>query len=281
MSFTVQTFIDYFLFFGWRDLIEIVFFSTLFYYFSLWLSTDSKKNLLFAFYGYWFVAFSSYLLQLTSITFFLITFCPLALALFILVHQEFLQRNFITLKNTITPASHDEDWLESLMRLCLHTINKNKEILIIIEQTDALDPLLDVPFHINTQLDHTLLTLLIDAPSFDQTKFIWINKQGRLLGINAFWKHTIAQEWFDKNTHNFESWKQDALALTHKTDAVIFGVSPLLRTFSIITQGKILEQLQGASALRILKKFLALPIDTKKGTTYGYHKENYNNQIHP
>lgn len=279
MNFTFQSLSNYFLFFGWRDLIEIVFFSAIFYYFSLWLSTDSKKNVLIIFYSYWFLAFSSYALQLSSITFFLFTFAPVALLLFIIVHQEFLQRNFITLKNTTATPQQSSDWLESLMRICLQTINKNKEILIVIEQNDSLHDILQVPFQINTALDATLLTLLIDAHSFDQTKFIWLNKQGNLLGINASWKHIIAQEWIDKNVQSFELWKQDALAITHKTDALIFGVSPLLRTFSIITHGKILDNLQGSSALQILKKFLMIRSDTKKGITYGYPEKNYNKQV--
>jgi hypothetical protein len=279
MFFLFTAFIDYFIFFGWRDIIEISFFSTLFYYFSLWLHTDTKKNLLFTFYGYWFITFSAYALQLHSITFFLFTTAPIALMLFILVHQEFLQRNFITLKNALPATSLNNDWLDLLMRICLHTINKNKEILVIVEQQDSLAAMLHTSFYINTPLDQTLLTLLIDAHSFDQTKFIWVNKQGQLLGINAVWKYTIAEEWVDKNVQRFEQWQHDALALSNKTDALIFGVSPVIRTFSIITQGKTFEHLQGAAALRMIKKFLSISPALQKGIVNDYIKKQPNHEI--
>lgn len=276
-----EVYIHLFSFFGWRDIVEILFFSTLFYCFSLWLSTDTKKNLLVAFYGYWCVAFAAYGLQLPTITFFLFICSPLALMLFILVHQEFLQRNFITLKNNNLALARTDDWLELLLRVCLQTINKNKEILVVVEQEDKLQDVFTVPFNIDTNLDQAFLTLLIEGKSFDHTKFIWINGQGKLLGINATWKNSIHQEWFDKNVQAMEQWKQDALALTHKTDALIFGATSSSRTFSVIHQGKLLEPLQGVSALRLLKKLLALSSDYKKGISYDYSQQSTHNQTRP
>lgn len=197
------------------------------------------------------------------------------------MHQEFLQRNFITLKNIIPSVTQNSsDWLELLIRICLQTINKNKEIFIIIEQKDSLHDRVTVPFCIDTELDQTLLTLLIDGDSYDPTKFIWFTKQGRLLGINATWEKNIQSEWFDKNIVHMEQWKQDALAITNKTDAVILGISPLTRTFSVIAQGKLIDQLQGAAALRIIKKFLATPSSLSKGALYDYAEKNSNKQAH-
>lgn len=269
-----------FSFFGWRDILEISFFSSLFYYFSLWLSTDIKKNLVFMFYGYWAITFAAYFLQLTSIAHFLYMYAPVACLLFIIVHQEFLQRNFITLKNII-PATQQSpsDWITLLMRICLQTINKNKEIIILIEQKDSLQTLLTVPFSLETQLDETFLALLIDSPSYDQTKFIWLTNQGQLIGINATWKRNIHQEWFDKQVQRSEPWKQDALAITHKTDALFLGIDPLSRTFTLINQGKLIDQLQGVTTVRLIKKILASSSD-KKELFYDVIEKNSNKQAH-
>ncbi len=91
---------------NWRDCLEIIFFASLFYYLTLWLKKDKTKNLLPYFYGYCLITFCAYMLELTTVTSLLFLFTPAAVMLFILMHQDTLQRNIVALKHiTVKPVS--------------------------------------------------------------------------------------------------------------------------------------------------------------------------------
>ena len=131
-------------FWWWRDPLEILFFITIFYFFSLWLKKDRQKNLLFYFYCYCCVIIIAFYAQLPTLSTMLFLSAPVALMLFILVHQETLQKNFISLKNASAPKILPTDWLEELLRTCLVAINNNKEVLCVIEHRNNLETFLEI-----------------------------------------------------------------------------------------------------------------------------------------
>lgn len=264
------------LFFDWRDLCEISFFSLTIYWFCIWLKKDTRHNLLPAFYGYSLLLFGAHLLKLSTLLTFLFATSPIAIMLFILFHQELLQRNFITFrKKSIDITTHNE-WIEALIRSCLVSINNSKELLFIIESKDELKPFLSTPFLLNTAIQDTLLEFLIKNPHFDSEKMVWINAQGDLVAIHASWKFNIHESWQSEKVKELPSWQQDALLMTLKTDSIIGKADPTKRLFDVVIQGKLYESISAQSALLFIKKQIS-----KSEISKGDHYYDAHNQKQP
>src|SRR5260221_10553517 len=140
-----------------RDIIEIVFYSSCIFTLCQWLRTDKTKNITIYFFAYCALALSAWIAQLPTLTPFLFTYAPIALLLFIVLHEKTLQRNLVALCS-ITPARIEHnDWLDTLLSSSLATINANKAITVIIEHKDALDHFVTTPFSINADLTRNVL----------------------------------------------------------------------------------------------------------------------------
>ena len=251
-------------FFAWRDACEILFFTSIFYQFSLWLSHDRQKNLLGYFYLYCILTFLTYLVQLPTLTYAFFIYGPAVIMIFILMHQETLQRNLVALKNIIPAQITHDNWLEILFKSCLKLINNNKAIICVIEHTDQLNECIDTPLFINADLQNNILDLFLDSPSFDQHKMVWISTQGKLRGINGTWQKTNILK-LDKKFR--EPWHTGALIYSTRTDALIFHLEPTTRTFTIIVHGKELTNVAAHHAQQLITKHI------KSSTTQGKHYE--------
>ena len=251
----------------WRDATEILFFSIIIYYFTLWLRKDAQKNLLGYFYTFLFTLVASHYANLTTMHNFLLITAPVALMLFIITHQEILQRNFIALRN-ITPARKNtinDDWIEILMRSLLVASSHSKELLCVVENHDALAPFIGNEQRLEIPVTHNTLALLLESASLDATRFIWLNAHGSIVGFNA-----TLQE-------NESDWLHHANMLTTKTDAIFLKVSPTTRSFTIIAGGHTYHNISALHALSTLKKYVY--IDTKKGEiSYAQHVKKSHQQ---
>ena len=244
-------------FFTFKDCIEILLCTTGVYYFSLWLKQDQQKNLLFSFYWYCAVLFGSYYTGLPTITLFLFITSPLAIILFILFHQELLQKNFIALASiNAALAEQESDWLETVIRACLVAINNNKTIYGVIEHRDSLSSMLTTSVPLYTDVQKNVLTMALESASYDQEKMLWLTAHGKLLGINTHWNVSPADIITSRGIAMLLLWQQEALFFTHKTDAIVFSINPTSRTFTLIAQGKIVEHINANHALNTIKKFL-------------------------
>ncbi len=265
---------------NWHDAIEIIFFSSVIYYFSRWLVGDKQKNLLFAFYGYCIALIAAFHFNLSSIATLLFIGSPIIAVIFILLHKETLQRNFITLKNVIpAQAPVQEHWLESLMRSCLIAMNNNKELLCVIEQKDSLVELLDTRFFIDAPLHKGLLDLLLENSSFESKKIVWITQNGLLRAINAEWKLTEQESHFPAQ-NNMPAWKQEASFISSKTDAIIFKASAEQRLFDVIVEEKHFEQLNTSTMIKLIKKYQGILEQSKAGGSYVPHNQKGIGQQH-
>ena len=242
-------------FFYWRNGAEILFFTIVIYYFSIWLKKDRHKNLLPYFYGYCFLAIVTYHSQLITVSYFLFLFAPVAIMLFILVHQTILQRNFVALQKTSPTKQENSNWEHDLVRSFLLAINKNKEILCVIENKDTLEDFIYAPMILNANIQQGLITLLQDSDLFDQKKMLWLNTNGQLIGINTTWQQSVFQEFADQIKDDINHWKQNALLLSAKTDALFLRITPKTRTFNIIFNGKIINNINSENTLKIIRKY--------------------------
>ncbi len=242
-------------FLTWSDGIEIIFFSTGIYYFSLWLKQDHHKNLLGYFYSYCTLALIAYHVPLYGISFLLCMSSPIVFMLFILVHQNTLQKNFVALRNIVPAHKESADWLDIFIRACLINSNNNKELLCVIEHHDNLHELLSTPLNLQAPLKEDLLTIILESPSFNNQQLLWINSQGKLLGINAQWINHTHAEFLGRE----DSWKDNALLFTTKIDALVVHISPATHTFDIVVKGKLFNDIRTNKVIPFIKKYLATP----------------------
>ena len=254
--------------FSWRDIAEIIFFSSIIYYVSLWLKKDKQKHLLLYFYSYCTLMLSMYHAQLPTATFFLFITAPIACVIFVLIHQETLQKNFVMLRSIKPAHIAHHDWLETLMRSCLVAANNNKKVHCVIEVNDSLHTIIHAPCNIHADIQKDLLSMLLESDSFDQDKFIWLNAQGKLLGMNASWNSQPQQEWLNESAKTYTQWQHDALFFTQKTDALIISISPSNRLFSIVTQSKLFTDITAPHALKTIEKYLNTSSTNQKEQTY-------------
>jgi len=248
---------------SWRDGIEILFISGIFYKISLWLKRDHQKSLLPILYGYSLLLIISFATQLQTLSTLLLAFSPALFMLFILVHQKTLQKNFIAFK-TITPAQiTSDDWVEALIRTSLMSLSKKKQLMYIIERGHTLAEFIEPGCTIDAPLHKPLLDLIIESTSFDQTKFLWINGNGHLLGVNADWK-TIDQDWMSSEIGELAPWHRTALLMTTKTDALVVCANPEAKAFTLIIGGTTVDQLNAAQLFTLIKKYLRVPTTSHK-----------------
>ncbi|HEB41562.1 MAG TPA: hypothetical protein ENI08_00910 [Candidatus Dependentiae bacterium] len=265
-------------FFIWRDVVEILFFSSLFYYLMRWFAKDRSKNLLPYFYGYCFITIIAYTLQLTTISYLLFLYAPAIIMLFMLMHQDILQRNLVTLKNIQPAQTTNHDWLDILFRSCLIMINKNKAVTCVIECTDNLDDLIKTPFFINADLHKGVLELLLDSQAYDADKLVWVSTQGKLRGINASWHTPYYPSKTAQSFSQTAAWQQESLIYAQQTDALIFYGDTLTHTFTIIAQGKCFEKVSPHHAFSLIKKHIRIESNQKKKKKKGKHNEQRNAQ---
>lgn len=218
-----------------RDIIEIVFYSSCIFTLCQWLRADKTKNITVYFFVYCALTIGAWVAQLPTLTPFLFTHAPVALLLFIILHEKTLQRNLVTLCS-ITPARTEyADWLDTLLSCSLATINSKKLITVIIEHKNALDHFVTTPFGINADLTKNVLDIFLMSSSYDEHKMVWVNTSGKIRGINVTWNNQ--QEKCD--------------------DAIIFSAHPVSRTFSLIINGKETKNLSAHHVHTMIKKQLS------------------------
>lgn len=258
--------------FSWYDCLEIILLATAVYYFMRWLAQDTQKNLITWFYGYCALLCASFYLGLQSLHFLMLVTSPVVLMLFILVHQQILQKNFVTLTSLSPKALPTAHWLEELIQGCLHALNKNREVFCIIERTDSLDQFLATNCIFNAEITQDLLDQLIIKTAHEGMVTLWVNHAGKLHGFNPTWRTTPDEIWITQDVKALHAWKQNALLMTEKSDALMFTISPTTRLCTIIIEGKIVNDLNAHHAFALLKNYCSLT--TKPG-------ENHGNSIDP
>jgi len=227
-----------------RDIVEILFYSSCIFTLCQWLKTDKTKNILIYFFAYCFLALSAWIIELPTLAPFLFTYAPVALLLFIILHEKTLQRNLVTLCS-ITPArTEHQDWLDILLSSSLATINANKALTIIIEHKDALEHFIHAPFNINADMVKNVLDIFFTSSLYDENKMVWIHTNGKIKGINV--------DWVNNNDTS-----TDALFYTTQSDAIILSAHPISRTFSLMMNGKEIKNLSAHQVHTIIKKQLS------------------------
>ena len=241
----------------YRDIIEILFFSSAIYYIQLWLKKDKTRNLILGFYIYCALFCASYYADLPVLRFVLFVFAPALAMLFIILHQETLQKNFITLSNPAIPLDDKGHWINELVMCSLTALNRHKDIIIVLERNDHLKSIIHAPYFIYAELKRDVFEILLEKQMAGNEHMIWINQQGKIVSINSSWKTQLDEDWLAQEAEKMHLWKQQALYITGKTDALVLKINPLSRSFDVINQGKVIGGMNAETVSTYLKKQLS------------------------
>lgn len=242
--------------FSLTDIFEIFFISTIIYTLTLWLKKDQTKNLIIPFYSYFGCLFFSYYFNLAAINYIFFISFPILIIVFIILHQESLQKNFIMLNRNTNDRNKNQDWVEEFIKSCLLALNKKKEIIFVIEKKNCLANFLKTSSKFYADFNKELFDILIEKQISNYNYMVWINKEGKLVAINACWNFDIDEIWLAENVLYLENWKQKSIYITTKTDSFIVQIIPFTRTFNIIIQGKIIQNILPEKAFEIIRNNL-------------------------
>lgn len=256
--------------FAWYDIAEILFFSAIFYAFSLWLQADNTKRLLPFFYGYGLTIFVAHFLELTSISTFMLMYAPVALTLFVVVHQRTLQKNLVSLRS-ITPvrtaSTHNTSWVTELIRSMLHAVNMHCVVTCIIEVDDSLEGWITVPAELNAPVSHHLLEVLIKN-SMKQSDHVTIllSQSGTIKGIPAQWGKTPDTHFVHTSAHNAPH-EQHIAYCCNNTDALIVTTEPEQRLFTIYHAKQVIRNNAPPMAVSLINRYFTHHVTGETGET--------------
>lgn len=239
--------------YSWQDCTEIIIIAFLLYTFMRWLSASHKPFLLKSFLAYFSFVFFAFFAQLPVLLLVLIYCSPVIIVLYIIFHQNSLQKNFITALNSTKSLSLNNSWHNELLKVILHSLNKNKAYTCIIERNDSLETIIKATHIVQSGLTYELATLFIDSSLNTLDNIQWLNQWGRLIALKSRLDLLYEDPWFAQETSHTSKWHQDALFLTSKTDCIIIRAVPE-RTFESFMNGKIIMYANAHDLITFLKK---------------------------
>ena len=242
---------------SWVDGIEILFFTCIIFKFSRWLQKDQKTNLLGYFYLGTIIFLLAYLFELTTIVQFYQISWPAMLIIFMLIHQKSLQKNYVAAR-TIAPSKYPQQatWLSLIMSAAFKGLQHKKIITFVIEGNNALEEFIEETIAVNSPIQQSLLTMIIESPTTEADSIITLTHYGKIIGLNGHWKKAIDPLWFDKKYEIYQTWEQEALYWTHHLDALIFQVNPLTKTITLVAQGTRAPNLNADKAMNIIEQYI-------------------------
>lgn len=265
--------------FLWQDSLEILFLASVIYLLSAWLRADKEKNLLIWLYGYCLLFIISSIAHIELVQTILFAGWPAALMIFVLAHERTLQKNIVTLNN-ITPSkqSNHSNWIELIISQALKAAHQKKSMAVVIEQNDSLYQILDAPCYLYAPIHEYFLQTLLASKEYNEEKLLWMTLPGKLVSYNCNWKHHEQQAWVNQEHVQNQYWKQEAALYTAMTDALVIKSHPENATFSVISQGKIVDHITASSAYSIIQASIAKSSNIslpKKGKPHGYTNKKH------
>jgi hypothetical protein len=258
----------------WQDIVEILFISSFFYYFSVWLSQDKQKPLLLIFYGYCITLLIADYAHLPTISTLLLVFLPIACTVFLIIHQNTLQKNFVSL-HALTPLQKPSgDWIETLIRTGLTAASDNKSFTCIIEKKQSGETVLTSSYFLNAPLSLPLLRIITTSTLYNPEHMLWIDTHARVHSFNALWKKTSVTEWLSQEVQEQEPWLREALFFTTKTDALFIKLIPATRTFTLIAHGKVIQNALAQHAFSTIRTYFGYTSHSLPGDWYVPFNQN-------
>lgn len=268
-------------FITWRDIVEIAFFTFVTYYTIIWLNRDKQKHLGRYFYAYCGLALGSYYVHLSNISLVLFFGAPIVAVLFLILHQQTLQKNFVVSKALAQKADVSDKWLEEIIQASLRGVNENKTVFCIIERTDSLSVFLTSRCTFNAPVTRELLSLLMNTTPDEEFTTLLVSHSGLLVSINPHWHAGYDEVWVSQQISPLHRYKEDALLITKKSDAIITVISPETRLFDVLVGGKSFDNISAGYAFSLIKQQLSTKQSTHKGIDHAtFPQKGFDEQLH-
>ncbi|MFZ5954055.1 MAG: hypothetical protein ACOYT8_03095 [Candidatus Dependentiae bacterium] len=258
-----------------RDIIEISFYFMIIYRLSLWLAKDNS-NLIFWFWGYSCSLLVAYLINIPTTILFLVFLWPLFITLLFIVHQETIQKNFIALAK-IPQQINNKNWLNILIKESLITTHRNKQVLCIIETNFNIHSYIENPLPVHSLITPDLITLITHSEFYNQNKFILIDQEGYLRGINVTIPSIANTLSLGENKNSIEHFT----TFSFKLKNLIVRASSSTHTFDMVIEGKIYLKMTALQTQELLQTYFS-SINQQKDRgieTYANNQKPHNTQI--
>lgn len=166
-----------------------------------WLSKDKKCNLVGAFIMYIFMLLITEQCSLHAVNHFLYWMFPLLSTLFVLFHQDQLQKNFVAITHILNDTHENEQAgthiISTILQIGLYNSMRQKSTYFIIEGNQDLSLLLSSSIPLNIVLQKKLVEVLCDSSLYDERLGLWITYTGIIKGINTELVQNTNSQYFD------------------------------------------------------------------------------------
>lgn len=235
----------------WQEYIEIGLIAFIIYNVSVWLRKDKHTPLLGYAYMYGMVVCAAYALELHAVITLLPIVTPLFFIVGVIIHQDILQKNIVTHKHITYKTPLDPQWLELIFSKSLTHINKQKQIILLIEHTDDISPFISTSFKLYNAIHKDLLDICMHPSVFDGSYMIWIQSSGTLISSHALWHQQQQGTLPDTDMQ-----QELSLLYTRKTDALVCTIDQQQRTCTLLIYGKTISLLTTHNACQLIRKHI-------------------------
>ncbi len=237
----------------WRDYVELFFVVATVLWITTWLNRDKTRHLVLYFYFYCFLIFATYALSLPVAHKLLVAAVPLVIMIFVLMHEEVLQKRFAVPVRAVPHGPVDDTWIDELLQACLFAMNTNTALTFLLEHHDTIGSLITKGCTFETPLTKNKILVLVESRLFDRSSMIWIRSDGILVGINASWIQE--SESSAGNDAKQRAWLM-ALLASHKTDVLVLRTNPEHNSFDIALRGNSAQNLTSAHCRMLLRQYV-------------------------
>lgn len=251
-----QSCLDAFKLFTWQDGVEIVVFTLGAYAIIKLLAQDTQKKLLLCFYSYCLLCFAAFYLDIAGLGLVLLLSTPVVATLFIVMHQQTLQKNFVALASLTPEPEQVDQWLPELIQATLSAVNTGKSTVIILERSNSVGDLVSGGCTLNAPITPELLALLTQATN-DQHLTLLATQTGKIKAYNPVLNIPFDTTWLSDEVQLLARITQDSVILTEKTDAIVWILSAQTRFFTLTISGKLYERLSASSLMAAINRYIA------------------------
>lgn len=142
-------------------------------------------------------------------------------------------------RNNSRPLS--TDWVDALMVLSLHSINRGLRLAWYIDRTETLEGIVEVDMRLHAVLSASLIDFIAYCADPDLERLLWV-RSGLLVGVRP-----IRPVVGDPVSHG---------QLTERYGVIVVQVFPQSRSFTIITAQRTWHDIGSYHAVTLLKELV-------------------------
>ncbi len=230
-----------------RDLVELGGITLSIYLFLCWLRRDQKSPLVSYSLATFSIIYCSYLLDLTVLTHFFLLCLPWYVMMIILFHQKMLQSNYIAYDKKTIQKIDTTTWLQVVLRTLVRSINANQKLTIIIERSQSIAVYVRCDARMNASINDDIMSLIFDAHRDRKNLMMLIHESGVIKAVPVLW------DTQDTNAEKTDPL-HDALLITAHNDTLVISSDNHQRTFNLIMNGTVTQQLSATQLLAHLEQ---------------------------